>query len=114
MIKNITEMDVPAKVTTINDSFEMWAVTEQLSSHPFSVILIDDDFVSPHSEQIVRVVKQIQKKAAIVFITSDKSIELGQRISQLGIDFYGYKPLSREDLFEAINSLLISKSATLD
>ncbi len=75
-----------------------------------SIIIVDDDFLKPDSARLLENLKILNPKLLIMFITSDHSIELGKKISQLGIFFYGLKPLSKDDLEDSIQSILKLKT----
>jgi len=70
-----------------------------------AVLIMDDDFLSPNSAHTLESIKQVNRTTAIIFLTSDTSIELGRSISQLGIHYYGIKPVDKEDLRDAVSSL---------
>jgi len=74
------------------------------TNHP-SVLIIDDDFLKPDSAHLLKNIKKFNPDLAIIFITSDPSIELGKKVSQVGIFFYGLKPLSKNELEESIRSI---------
>ena len=74
------------------------------TNHP-SVLIIDDDFLKPDSAHLLKNIKKLNPDLAIIFITSDPSIELGKKVSQVGIFFYGLKPLSKNELEESIRSI---------
>ena len=69
------------------------------TNHP-SVLIIDDDFLKPDSAHLLKNIKKFNPDLAIIFITSDPGIELGKKVSQVGIFFYGLKPLSKNELEE--------------
>jgi len=78
------------------------------SLHP-NVLIFDDDFLESKAGLILNSVKKVNKKIAVIFVTSNDSIELGREISNIGIQFYGLKPLSGEelnDLFQSIPNLV--------
>jgi response regulator of citrate/malate metabolism len=74
------------------------------TNHP-SVLIIDDDFLKPDSAHLLKNIKKFNPDLAIIFITSDPGIELGKKVSQVGIFFYGLKPLSKNELEESIRSI---------
>lgn len=79
-------------------------MTRVCSINP-AVLIMDDDFLSPNSAHTLESIKQVNQKTEIIFLTSDTSIELGRSISQLGIHYYGIKPVDKEDLRDAVRSL---------
>lgn len=81
------------------------------TNHP-SVLIIDDDFLKPDSAHLLKNIKKFNPELAIIFITSDPGIELGKKVSQVGIFFYGLKPLSKNELEDSIRSITKLKSTT--
>lgn len=75
-----------------------------LSAKPDAVI-IDDDFMKPNSVQMISTFSKLTPEIPIIFITSDDSLELGKDVSQLGIYYYGIKPISKQEYRDLINSL---------
>lgn len=74
------------------------------TNHP-SILIVDDDFLKPDSAHLLKNVKKMNPDLAIIFITSDSSIELGKKVIQVGIFFYGLKPLSENELEDSIRSI---------
>ncbi|OGU54297.1 MAG: hypothetical protein A2V66_13950 [Ignavibacteria bacterium RBG_13_36_8] len=78
------------------------------SMHP-AALIIDDDYLNPNTSAILKSIKKVNQKVAIIFVTSNDSIELGREISNLGIQFYTLKPIAEnelKDLFESIPKLV--------
>ncbi len=69
-----------------------------------SFVILDDDFLKPNSARIIRSLKDINNELGIIFITSDESLELGREISQLGVHYYALKPVSNNELQQALHS----------
>ena len=74
------------------------------TNHP-SVLIVDDDFLKPDTAHLLKNVKKLNPDLAIIFITSDPGIELGKDVSQVGIHFYGLKPLGENELEDSIKSI---------
>lgn len=70
-----------------------------------TILILDDDFIKPHSGRVLRSIKKVNTKVAVIFITSDNSLELGREISQLGIQYYALKPLEPNVLLDSIESI---------
>lgn len=81
-------------------------VMSAICSYNPLLLIVDDDFLKPHSARILKSVRKLLPDCLIIFITSDASIELGREISQLGIQYYAYKPLEETDLTESLESIL--------
>ncbi len=75
-----------------------------------TLLILDDDFIQPHSARIIKSIKNFCKNISIIFITSDSGIDLGREISQLGIQYYTFKPVSKEEIIESVNSIIKAKS----
>lgn len=110
IINGLDDPGILPESILFNKEAQLWAIMEKLTSHSFSLIIIDDDLVKPNSERIIRMIRQLRKNISIIFITSDMSIELGKQISQLGIDFYVHKPIEAKGLSEALFSILRAKT----
>lgn len=76
-----------------------------------SLLILDDDFVSPNSAQIIKSIKNLCKNIAVIFITSDAGLDLGRQVSQLGIQYYTIKPISSDEIIDSVNSIIKLKSA---
>lgn len=75
------------------------------ASNP-SLLIVDDDFLKPHTARILKSVRKLLSACQIIFLTSDASLELGREVSQLGIQYYAYKPLEKNELIESLESIL--------
>ena len=74
-----------------------------------SLLVLDDDMISPDTFNVISNIKKMKKDLKIVFVTSNSSIELGKEITPLGISYYAIKPLEQKDFSELINSLTKNK-----
>jgi len=91
------------------DSDPVKVLSNVLSIQP-SVLIIDDDYLSPNTVSILESIKKVNDKIKIIFITSDSGIELGKAVSQLGIYFYAIKPVEEEELKTLFNSIFQSRT----
>ena len=89
-----------------DDSANPLDVMSAICTQNPSLLLVDDDFLNPHSAHLLRSVRKIHQNMDIIFTTSDTSIELGKEISQLGIQFYAYKPVEADEIIESIKAIL--------
>lgn len=76
--------------------------------NPF-VIIVDDDYVKPNAAVMISTIKKMKEDIKIIFITSDSSVELGKKISPLGIAYYAIKPLDKYEFDELLNSISKNK-----
>lgn len=73
------------------------------------VVIIDDDYIRPNAAILISTIKKMKKNIQIIFVTSDTSVELGKKISPLGIAYYAMKPIDKEEFDELLNSILKTK-----
>jgi len=102
------EMDMTVQI--FNDSNDPLDLMTHVCTFKPSVLILDDDFVKPHSAHTLDSIKKVNRHTDVIFVTTDASIELGRAISQLGIHYYGIKPLDEQDLKDAIKSLKAIKA----
>lgn len=88
-----------------NKSYDPLDVISFVYSHSPALLFLDDDVLKPNSAKILKSIKQISKKIAIIFITSDNSINLGREITPIGVYFYGIKPISKDEILDLIKSV---------
>lgn len=107
LIKLIDKPEVKGQnhLMVFNRSNDLLEVASYIHTNHPAILIIDDDFLKPDSAHLLRNVKKLNPDMAIVFITSDTGIELGKEVSQVGIFFYGLKPLSENELEDSIRSI---------
>lgn len=71
-----------------------------------SLVILDDDFTSPHSVHLLESVRKVKNDQKIIFLTSDDGINLGKDISSLGVQYYAIKPITGKELTESVKSIL--------
>lgn len=84
------------------DPLEILSTVCSMGPH---AIIFDDDYLESRTMAILKSIKKVNKKVAIIFVTSNDSIELGREISNLGVQFYGLKPLSDDELNDLLASI---------
>lgn len=109
---NNPEVKGSHQLVIYNESKDLLDVVSFFYTTHSSILIVDDDFLKPNSARLLESLRKLNPKMLIMFITSDHSIELGKKISQLGIFFYGLKPLSKDDLEDSIHSILKLKTTT--
>jgi len=97
-------------VTIYEENSDPVKVLSNILSVQPSVLIIDDDYLSPDTVSVLESLRKVNSKIKIIFVTSDSSIELGKAVSQLGIYFYAIKPIEEEEFKTLFNSLLISRT----
>lgn len=98
-----------SELKVFNDSNDPFDVLTFTYTETPSIVIIDDDFLSPNSVSIIKMLKRLNKDISIIFFTSDSSLELGKKVTPLGILFYGIKPIDKSEFNELINSIIESK-----
>lgn len=82
------------------------------TSNP-AMLILDDDFFEPNSAHILKSIRKVNQDLAIIFITSNTSVQLGREISQLAIHYYAHKPLDKNELLDSIKSFARIKKQSL-
>ena len=99
----IFEEDQLQLINDITDPLEIMSAI--ISIRP-GLIIVDDDMLKPDTARLLKSIKKVYVNIFIVFITSDSSIELGREISQLGVQFYAYKPLDETEVVQSLLSIM--------
>ncbi|HSD64144.1 MAG TPA: hypothetical protein VLB50_10110 [Ignavibacteriaceae bacterium] len=102
---NKTEVKGNHQLVVYNESNDLLDVVSFIYTTHASILIVDDDFLKPDSARLIENLRKLNLKLLIMFITSDPGIELGKKVSQLGIFFYGLKPISKNDLEDSIRSI---------
>lgn len=102
---NKSEVIENHQLVIYSESNDLLDVVSFVCMNHASILIADDDFLKPDSAHLLENIRKLNPKLAILFITSDPGIELGKKISQLGISFYGIKPLSENELEDSIRSI---------
>lgn len=80
-------------------------IMSTIYSDNFQTVILDDDFLSNDSPQILTALCKVNKKLKVIFLTSDSSVERGRLICGIGVYYYSIKPVEQSELFEAIQSI---------
>ena len=88
--------------STLTDSCEI--LSEIISNNP-SLIIFDNDYLEEDTVKILKSLRKIDSKVAIILVTSELSIELGRELSQLSIHYKALKPISSSSIEASIKSL---------
>jgi len=99
-----------ACITVYHDNPTPIKVLSNFLSRKPSVLIVDDDYLKPNSVEILESIRNVNKKMKIIFASSDSSLELGKKVSQLGIYYYAIKPIDESEFKELLDSLLKTKS----
>lgn len=107
VVSTIKEIDIITNEQLIvfdtpSDSCEI--LSEIISNTP-SLIIFDNDYIETDTVKILKSVRKIDSKVAIILVTSELTIDLGRELSQLGIHFKALKPISSNSIEESIKSL---------
>jgi DNA-binding NarL/FixJ family response regulator len=71
-----------------------------------SLLIVDDDFLHPNTVHVLEAVRKVNKSIKIIFFTSNTSIDLGKRITPLGISYYAMKPLDENELIDSFRAVM--------
>lgn len=110
IINSLAKKNIPAELIFLKEGVQVWSIMEALTSKTISIAIVDDDLLQPDSEKIIKMTQRLKENIGIIFLTSDRGLDLGKKISQLGIDYYGIKPISEKDLCQALSSILETKA----
>lgn len=78
-------------------------MSQVCSIHP-SILILDDDFISPNSIHLLESIKKVNPKLSVIFVTSNTSLELGRKINSIGVKSYLMKPISESVFHEYLKS----------
>lgn len=90
----------------VNHSTDPLDIMAAVCSHKPGVLILDDDFLAPNSAHTLTSIRKVNPNTEIIFVTSDPGIGLGRAVSQLGIHYYGFKPLEVSEIEDAVQSLI--------
>ena len=113
IVKNFGE-NTQASTMLYNDNPKPIKVLSSFLSGKPSVLIVDDDYLKPNSVEILESIRNVNKEMKIIFASSDSSLELGKKISQLGIYYYAIKPIDESEFKELLDSLLNTKSKQIN
>jgi len=112
-LKNFGENSRVSTIVYNNDPKPIKVLSNFLSLQP-SVLILDDDYLKPNSVEILESIRNVNNKMKIIFASSDSSLELGKKVSQLGIYYYAIKPIDESEIQELLDSLLNTKSEQIN
>lgn len=104
-IENVVEQNTNVSFIC-QDDFEPVKILSNFLNEQPSILIIDDDYLSPSTLSVLESIYKLNKKSKIIFTTSDVSIELGKQVSQLGIYFYAIKPINEDEFIELLDSVI--------
>ena len=93
-------------VQVLNHSSDPLDIMAAVCSHKPALLILDDDFLTPNSAHTLASIRKVNENIDIIFVTSDSGMDLGRAVSQLGIHYYGLKPLEVSEIEDAIKSLI--------
>ncbi|MGB5894212.1 MAG: response regulator, partial [Ignavibacteriaceae bacterium] len=99
-----------ASTMLYNDNPKPIKVLSNFLSEKPSVLIVDDVYLKPNSGEILESIRNVNKEMKIIFASSNSSLELGKKVSQLGIYYYAIKPIEESEIKELLDSLLNTKS----
>jgi len=69
-------------------------------------LIADDDYLKPNSVEVLKAIKKVHPGLAVIFVSSQVSVDLGREISQLGIHYFAQKPLQEDELKDSLQTLI--------
>ncbi len=112
IIKSLLEkkyLNSKHQFTTFNSTLDPLDIMSQVCTVNPSILILDDDFISPNSARILSSIKKVNPKISILFLTSNTSLELGRNINSIGVKYYLMKPIPEIEFKEYLNSLFKEK-----
>ena len=95
---------------TFNSTTDPLDLMSQVFSVNPSILILDDDFLHSISEHLLKSIKKANPKMAVIFITSNTSIDFGRKINSIGVKYYLMKPISNGEFQEFLNSIIKEKA----
>ncbi len=92
----------------LHTDFEPLKILSDFLTVQPAILIIDDDHFSPNTFSILDSICRFNKKTRIIFTTSSTSIELGKKVSQLGIFYYAIKPINENEIVEILGTIINS------
>lgn len=107
LLSSLTEFNLSelGEIKLYTKSYDPLEVISSVHSLSPTLLIFDDDILKPNSEKILKSIKQISKNVVIIFLTSDNSVDLGRKISPMGVYYYGIKPISKREILNLIKSV---------
>ena len=103
---NGVDDDLKSMIKVYSDSKDPLDVMSTVCEAKPALAIIDDDFLAPDTVHIMKSIRKVNKGLDIIFCTSNTSIDLGKKVSQLGIQYYAIKPLTEGELQESLKAVL--------
>ncbi len=91
---------------TVHSVWEDADLLLEVLEKDYDVIIFDLGISKLDGLKMVKILRKIRPKVALVVISSDPSKELGGKILQEGVAYYGVKPINPEVIGEAIQNVL--------
>lgn len=96
----------------------VWEDTDlllELLERDYRVIIYDLEFSTFNGLKMVKIIRKIRPKIALIVISKNSDKELGGKILQEGVVYYGVKPINPNAVKEAISSILkLNNNANID
>jgi DNA-binding NarL/FixJ family response regulator len=99
-------LDLKQQIKTYNESKDPLDVMSVVCEANPSLLIIDDDFLAPETVHVLKAIRKVNRSLAIIFCTSNTSIDLGKEVSQLGIQYYAIKPFNDGELQDSFKAVL--------
>ena len=111
-LENISDSLSSELVIYNNNNDPLEVISQIFSIHP-SILILDDDFLSPTTIRLLESVRKVDSKLPIIILTSNNRLEFGRSINNIGVKYYLIKPISEEDLREYLQSIYIQNEKNI-
>lgn len=91
---------------TIHSVWEDADLLLEVLDRDYHVIIYDLEVPNLNGIKMVRILRKIRPKVALVVISSDPSKQLGGKILHEGVAYYAVKPVNPEAISKAVSSAL--------
>jgi DNA-binding NtrC family response regulator len=104
-LKNLYEMLDNRRLTIHSVPDDADLLLKLLDDH-YDALIYDLDFSTLDSLKMVKILRKLRPKVSLVVISNDASKELGGRILQEGVVYFGIKPVYSETVINVLSGVL--------
>lgn len=95
---------VAGKTVMLHSVWEDADLLLEILEKDYDIIVYDLDISDLNGLKMVKIIRKIRPKVAMVVVSSDESQELGGKVLQEGVVYYGVKPVNPEAIQGALFS----------
>ena len=103
--KNLHEMFKDRQITihTVSDEADLLLA---LLDGDYNALIYDLEFSALDSLKMVKILRKLRPKISLVVLSNDSSKELGGKVLQEGIAYYGIKPIYSQTISRVLSNVL--------